>query len=53
MDDHCSSYDHDSYDSLYGDWSDYDHASFVSEDDIESKINDALENASFEVKVSV
>ena len=53
IDDHCSTYDHDSYDSLYGDWSDYDPASFASEDNLESKINDVLSNASFEVRVSL
>jgi hypothetical protein len=53
IDDHCETYDHDSYDSLYGDWSDYDPASFASEDDLESKINDVLNNASFEVRVSL
>jgi hypothetical protein len=51
MDDHTSNYDHDSYDSLYQDWSDYDPASFVSEDTIEEKVNDTLRNASFEIRV--
>jgi len=51
IDDHCSTYDHDDYDSLYGDWSDYDPATFVSEDTIEEKVNDTLRNASFEIRV--
>jgi hypothetical protein len=53
IDDHCETYNHDDYDSVVSNWNDEDPADFVREGDLRDQINDALENASFEVKVSI
>jgi len=47
MDDHTSTYDHDSYDAVVSDSDD-----FVKSDDLEDTVRDAVSNLSFEVSVS-
>ena len=49
IDDHCSTYDHDDYDRHISD--DDIHFERDLEDQIEEKVNDALRNASFEIRV--
>ena len=53
IDDHLSSYNHDEYDEMYNEWGSESVSDFVKDDDIESQINDALRNASFEVRVTL
>ena len=53
IDDHLSSYNHDEYDEMYNEWGGESVSEFVKDDDIESQINDALRNASFEVRVTL
>jgi hypothetical protein len=53
IDDHLSSYDHDQYDEMYNEWGGESVSDFVKDDDIESQINDALRNASFDVRVTL
>jgi hypothetical protein len=51
MDDHCSTYDHDEYDNVVSNWNDEDPTEFVRESDMESKINDVLNNATVSISV--
>jgi hypothetical protein len=53
IDDHLSSYDHDQYDEMYNEWGGESVSEFIKDDDLESQINDALRNASFEVRVTL
>ena len=53
IDNHCECYDHDNYDTVASNWADEDPTDFVKDDDIESQINDALRNASFDVRVTL
>ena len=47
LDDHCSNYDHDSYDAVVSDSDDY-----AKTDDLEDAVRDAVSNLTFEVSVS-
>lgn len=49
MDNHCETYDHDSYDSAVSDLEDRD---FVTNDNLEDAVRDAVRNLSFDVSVS-
>ena len=49
MDDHTSTYDHDSYDNAVSDLEDRD---FVTNDNLEDAVRDAIGNLTFEVSVS-
>jgi hypothetical protein len=55
IDDHCSTYDHDSYDSVVNEWGSEEVSDFVKEGDLDDKIeeqvNEVLRNASFEIRV--
>jgi hypothetical protein len=55
IDDHCSTYDHDEYDSVYNEWGGESVDDFVKdgyiEEQIEEKVNETLRNASFEIRV--
>ena len=53
IDDHLSNYDHDQYDEMYNEWGSESVSEFIKDDDLESQINDALRNASFEVRVTL
>jgi len=53
IDDHLSSYNHDEYDEMYNEWGSESVSEFIKDDDLESQINDALRNASFEVRVTL
>jgi len=53
MDDHCSTYDHDDYDNVVSNWNDEDPTEFVREGDLSSQINDVLNGASFDVRISI
>jgi hypothetical protein len=53
IDDHLSNYDHDQYDEMYNEWGGESVSEFIKDDDLESQINDALRNASFEVRVTL
>lgn len=53
IDDHLSSYNHDEYDEMYNEWGSESVSDFIKDDDLESQINDALRNASFEVRVTL
>lgn len=44
IDAHCSDYDHEEYDSIVRRLNDYDLDYFVTTDDLESKIDEALDN---------
>lgn len=52
MDDHTSQYDHDSYDSATAKVEEFDFDDFVTNDNIEDAVRDAVGNLSFEVSVS-
>lgn len=47
MDDHTSTYDHDSYDAVVSDSDDY-----VKSDDLEDTVREAVSNLSFDISVS-
>lgn len=49
---HCSDYDHDDYDSAASTVNNYDFDDFITQDSVEEAVNEALGNASFEVRVS-
>jgi hypothetical protein len=51
IDDHCGTYDHDDYDNVVNNWNDEDPTEFVRESDMESKINDVLNNATVSISV--
>ena len=53
IDDHLSSYNHDEYDEMHNEWGSESVSEFIKDDDLESQINDALRNASFEVRVTL
>jgi len=53
IDDHLSNYDHDQYDEMYNEWGGESVSDFVKDDNIEEQINDALRNASFDVRVTL
>lgn len=52
MDDHTSQYDHDSYDDATAKVEEVDFDDFVTNDNIEDAVRDAVGNLSFEVSVS-
>jgi len=51
IEDHCGTYDHDDYDNVYNEWGGEDPTEFVRESDMESKINDVLNNATVSISV--
>jgi hypothetical protein len=55
MDDHCSTYDHDEYDSVVSNWNDEDPADFLREgdlhDQIDDRVNETLRNATFSISI--
>lgn len=55
IDDHCSTYDHDEYDNMYNEWGSESPDDFVKdgylEDQIEEKVKDALNNATFSISL--
>lgn len=51
IDNHCETYDHDDYDNVVSNWNDEDPTEFVRESDMESKINDVLNNATVSISV--
>ena len=55
MDDHCSNYDHDQYDSVVSNWNDEDPADFLREgdlhDQIDDRVNETLRNATFSISI--
>jgi hypothetical protein len=55
IEDHCQTYDHDEYDSMYQEWGGEDPSDFVKDSDIEDKINDTvndiLRNATFSISL--
>ena len=52
MDEHTSTYDHDSYDSAVSALEDVDLNNIVSNDNLEDVVRDAVSNMTFEVSVS-
>ena len=53
IDDHLSNYDHDQYDEMYNEWGGESVSDFIKDGDLESQLNDALRNASFDVRVTL
>jgi hypothetical protein len=53
IDDHCETYNHDDYDNVVSNWNDEDPTEFVREGDLSSQINDVLNGASFDVRISI
>ena len=53
IDNHCECYNHDEYDDVVNNWGSEDPTDFVKDDGIEEQINDALRNASFDVRVTL
>lgn len=55
IDDHCETYDHDSYDTVVSNWNDEDPTEFVRESDIDDKIKETVEevlnDASFSISI--
>jgi hypothetical protein len=55
IDDHCSTYDHDDYDSVVSNWNDEDPADFLREgdlhDQIDDRVNETLRNATFSIRI--
>jgi uncharacterized coiled-coil protein SlyX len=55
LDEHTSSYDHDDYDNLFNEWGSEEASDFVKdgylEDQIEEKIKEVLNNATFSVSI--
>jgi hypothetical protein len=55
IDDHCSTYDHDEYDSVVSNWNDEDPADFLREgdlhDQIDDRVNETLRNATFSISI--
>lgn len=51
LDNHCETYNHDDYDTVASNWNDEDPTEFVRESDMESKINDVLNNATVSISV--
>lgn len=55
IEDHCETYDHDEYDSMYQEWGGEEASEFVKDSDIEDKINDTvndiLRNATFSISL--
>jgi hypothetical protein len=55
MDDHTSSYDHDQYDEVYNEWGSESPDNFLKDeyvdDQIEEKVKEVLNNASFSISI--
>ena len=55
MEDHTSTYDHDDYDALHNEWGSEEVSDFVKdgylEDQIEEKVKEVLNNASFSISI--
>ena len=55
IDDHCSNYNHDDYDSVVSNWNDEDPADFLREgdlhDQIDDRVNETLRNATFSISI--
>lgn len=55
MEEHTSTYDHDSYDSVVSNWNDEDPADFLREselhDQIDDRVNETLRNATFSISI--
>ena len=55
IDDHCSNYNHDDYDSVYNEWGGESVDDFVKdgyiEEQIEEKVKEVLNNASFSISI--
>lgn len=52
VDNHCETYDHDSYDSAASTVEDHDFDDFVKTDYLEDAVRDAVRNLSFDISVS-
>ena len=52
VDNHCETYDHDSYDSAVSDLEDRDFDDLVTNDSLEDAVRDAVRNLSFDISVS-
>ena len=55
LDDHCSTYDHDQYDEVYNEWGSESPDNFLKDeyvdDQIEEKVKEVLNNASFSISI--
>ena len=51
IEDHCQTYDHDEYDSMYQEWGGESTSEFVRDDDLRGVVEEVMNNASFEVTV--
>lgn len=52
VDNHCETYDHDSYDSAVSDLEDRDFDDYVTSDSLEDAVREAVGNLSFDISVS-
>ena len=52
IDTHCGTYDHDSYDNAVSTVEDHDFDEFVTHDRLEDAVRDAVNNLSFDIRVS-
>lgn len=51
IEEHCSTYDHDDYDSMYNEWGDESTSEYVKDDDLRGVVEEVMNNATFEVSV--
>lgn len=51
MDSHCSDYDHDDYNQVSSNLSNYDLDDFVTNDNLEEAVNDVLKNATVSISI--
>lgn len=52
IDEHCSGYDHDSYDEVVAEWGGESAEAYVKESEVEDTVRDVVGNLTFEVSVS-
>jgi hypothetical protein len=50
---HCETYDHDQYDDMVNVWGSESPDEFVKDDDLRGVVQDIMNDASFEVSVSL
>lgn len=51
LDGHCQQYDHDEYESIVSEVSNYDFSDFVLQENIHNEVQEAISNLTFEVNV--
>ena len=51
LDNHCTHYDHDEYDNVINELSNYDLSDFVLQENIHNEVQEAISNLTFEVSV--